>query len=147
MNFSLAGSSAHRIFQARILEWVAIFSSRGSSRPSDRIHVSSIGRWILYPEPTVDNSKHFGDSYRNVGAPLATQTVKNLPVMQETGVQSLVRKIPWRRKWLPSPVFLPRKSHGQRSLAGYSPRGCKRVGHNLATKQQQQEISKDEQKV
>ena len=33
-----------------------------------------------------------------------------------------VRKIPWRRKWQHSPVFLPGKSHGQRSLAGYSPR-------------------------
>ena len=30
-------------------------------------------------------------------------------------------KIPWRRKWQPVPVFLPGKSHGQRSLAGYSP--------------------------
>ena len=29
----------------------------------------------------------------------------------------------WRRKWQPTPVFLPRESHGQRSLAGYSPRG------------------------
>ena len=32
-----------------------------------------------------------------------------------------VRKIPWRRKWQPTPVFLPGKFHGQRSLAGYSP--------------------------
>ena len=32
-----------------------------------------------------------------------------------------VRTIPWRRKWQPTPVFLPRKSHGQRSLVGYSP--------------------------
>ena len=32
-----------------------------------------------------------------------------------------VKKIPWRRKWLPTPVFLPRESHGQRSLVGYSP--------------------------
>ena len=32
-----------------------------------------------------------------------------------------VRKIPWRRKWLPTPVFLPGESHGQRSLVGYSP--------------------------
>ena len=32
-----------------------------------------------------------------------------------------VGKIPWRRKWQPTPVFLPGKSHGQRSLAGYSP--------------------------
>ena len=46
-----------------------------------------------------------------------------------------VRKIPWRRKWQPTPVFLPGKSHGQRSLAGYSPGGHKRVGHDLATKQ------------
>ena len=36
-----------------------------------------------------------------------------------------VRKIPWRRKWQPSPIFLPGKSHGQRSLAGFSPWGCK----------------------
>ena len=34
-------------------------------------------------------------------------------------------KIPWRRKWQPTPVFLPGESHGQRSLAGYSPWGCK----------------------
>ena len=34
---------------------------------------------------------------------------------------SWVRKIPWRRKWQPTPVFFPGKSHGQRSLAGYSP--------------------------
>ena len=35
--------------------------------------------------------------------------------------------IPWRRKWKPTPVFLPEKSHGQRSLAGYSPWGCKEL--------------------
>ena len=39
----------------------------------------------------------------------------------------LVGKIPWRRKWQPSPVFLPGKSHGQRSLAGYSSWGCKEL--------------------
>ena len=36
-----------------------------------------------------------------------------------------VRQIPWRREWLPTPVFLPGESHGQRSLAGYSPQGRK----------------------
>ena len=36
-----------------------------------------------------------------------------------------IRKIPWRRKWLPTPVFWPGKSHEQRSLVGYSPQGCK----------------------
>ena len=47
------------------------------------------------------------------------QRVKRLPAMRETWVG----KIPWRRKWQPIPVFLPGESHGQRSLAGYSPRG------------------------
>ena len=38
-----------------------------------------------------------------------------------------VRKNPWRRKWQPTPLFLPRKSHRQRSLAGYSPWGHKEL--------------------
>ena len=37
------------------------------------------------------------------------------------GFNPWVRKIPWRREWQPTPVFLPGKSHGQRSLVGYSP--------------------------
>ena len=38
-----------------------------------------------------------------------------------------VVKIPWRKKWQPTPVFLPAKSHGQRSLTGYSPWGFKGI--------------------
>ena len=34
-------------------------------------------------------------------------------------------KIPWRKKWQPTPVFLPGESHGRRSLVGYNPRGHK----------------------
>ena len=41
-----------------------------------------------------------------------------------------VEKIPWRRKWQPTPVFLPGKSHRQRSLVGYSPWGCKESDTN-----------------
>ena len=41
------------------------------------------------------------------------------------GFDARVGKIPWRRKWQPTPGFSPGKSHGQRSLAGYSPRGHK----------------------
>ena len=44
------------------------------------------------------------------------------------GLDPWVRKIPWRRKQQPSPVFLPGKSHGHRSLAGYSSWGQERVG-------------------
>ena len=36
-------------------------------------------------------------------------------------------KSPWRRKWQPTPVFVPRESNGQRSFVGYSPRGCKEL--------------------
>ena len=49
--------------------------------------------------------------------------------MRDTGEAGLIpgsgRSIPWRRKWQPTPVFLPGKSHGRRSLVGYSPWGCK----------------------
>ena len=47
------------------------------------------------------------------------------------GFDTWVGKIPWRRKWQPTPVFLPGKFHGQRSLAVYSPWG-RRVEHNWA---------------
>ena len=52
------------------------------------------------------------------------QTVKYLRVIQKTHVP-WVRKIPWRRKLQPTPVFLPEESLGQRSLVGYSPWGHK----------------------
>ena len=50
--------------------------------------------------------------------------------MQETKVNPWVGKIPWRSKWQPTPVSLPGESLGQRSLAGYSPSGYKRVRHD-----------------
>ena len=39
-----------------------------------------------------------------------------------------IRKIPWRRKWQPTPLFLPGESRGQRSLVGYSPQDRKESG-------------------
>ena len=53
------------------------------------------------------------------------------------GLNPWLAETPWRRKWQPTPVFLPGRFHGQRSLAGYSPWGHKRIRHDLATKQQQ----------
>ena len=54
------------------------------------------------------------------------------------GFDSWVRKIPWRREWPPTPVLLPEKFHGQRSLAGYRPWGCKELDttERLSTKAQ-----------
>ena len=51
--------------------------------------------------------------------------VKNLRAMQEPGFDPWIGKIPWRRAWQPTPVFLPGESLGQRSLVGYSPWGRK----------------------
>ena len=59
-------------------------------------------------------------------ASLVAQVVNNLSAMQETQVQSLVRKI-WRKECLPTPVFLPEEFHRQRSLDGYSPWGLKEL--------------------
>ena len=61
------------------------------------------------------------------GASLVARMVKNLPAMQETR-DPWVGKVSWRRKWPPTPVFLPGKFHGMRSLAGYSLWGCKELG-------------------
>ena len=58
---------------------------------------------------------------------LVAQTVKCLPTMLETRDRSLGREDLWRRKWQPTPVLLPGKSHGQRNLVGYSPWGCKEL--------------------
>ena len=52
------------------------------------------------------------------------QMVMNLPAMQKTWVLS-PGSIPWRKDWLPTPVFLPGEFHGQRSLVGCSPWGHK----------------------
>ena len=60
--------------------------------------------------------------------------VKNSPAIQETGDMGLIPgKIPWRRAWQPTSVFLPGKSHGQRSLAGCSPWGRKESNTAEAT--------------
>ena len=98
MDLSPPGSSVYGILWARILEWVAMPSSRGHSWPRDQTrisYVSFIGRWVV------------------------AQMVKNLPSSAGDLVNPWIGKSPWRREWLPTPVFLPREFHGQRTLAGY----------------------------
>ena len=59
--------------------------------------------------------------------------VKNLlETRLRGGFDPWVRKIPWRREWLPTPAFLPGEFYRRRSLAGYNPWGC-RVGHDWVT--------------
>ena len=55
--------------------------------------------------------------------------------IKRCGFNPWIRKIPWRRKWQPTPVILPGKSPGQRSLAGYNPWGCRELDMTEATEQ------------
>ena len=70
------------------------------------------------------------EAIRGTLTSLVTQTAKHLSTMWETWVWSLGWEVPWRRKWQPTPVLLPRKSHGRRSLVSM---GSQRVRHDWAT--------------
>ena len=95
VDYSLPGSSVHGILQARILEWVTISDYKAI--------ISQLS------------------GYR-----ICLQKKKRICLQcRRPGFDPWVRKIPWRRKWQPPPAFLPGESHEQRSLAGYSPWGCK----------------------
>ena len=98
MNCSLPDSSVHGILQARILEWAAVFSTQGLSQSLPLCR-------CLYH--------------------LSHQGSQKEPACQYRRCETRVGKIPWRRERQPTPVFLPGASHGQRSLAGYSPQGGK----------------------
>ena len=99
---------------------------------------------ILLPAPVsarllISSSKIFllkrTSSYKHCGETIKGMSSKGLPWRlsgQESSCSSgrcmfypWVREIPWRRKWKPTPVFLPGEPHGQRSLVGYSPWGHK----------------------
>ena len=62
-----------------------------------------------------------------ISTSLVAQLVKNPPAIRETWIQSLGWEEPWKREWLPTPVFLTGEFYGQRSLAGYSPWGLEQL--------------------
>ena len=106
MDYSLPGSSVHGIFQARVLEWVDIAFLWDWS--------GSLSFPVLWPLLSFQISWYI--ECRTFTASCFTTTYC----------------APWRRQWHPTPVLLPGKSHGWRSLVGCSPQGH-RVGHNWAT--------------
>ena len=66
----------------------------------------------------------------HIGASQAALVVKNPPANAgdiQDEFSPWNGKIPWRRAWQPTPIFLPREFHGQRRLAGCSPWGCKEL--------------------
>ena len=79
-----------------------------------------MGKWPLYYLFVCQSPVNFIDVSLTRGF-RGGAGVKNLQEMQETRVQYLSWEDPWRRKWQLTPTFFPGKSHGQRSLAGYSP--------------------------
>ena len=89
----------------------------GSSSPADKARVG-LGSSASGRTPAV------GTAFLWV-FPLLAQTVKRLPTVRERRVRSLGQEGPLRRKWPPTSVLLTGKSHGPRSLVGYSPWGRK----------------------
>ena len=74
-------------------------------------------------------------SYINPWASQVAPVVKNSPAnasrCKRCEFEPLFGKIPCKSSWQPTPVFLPEESHGQRSLTGYSPQGCKELNMTL----------------
>ena len=101
------GPQPVKILQARILEWVATIQSRIRRHIGNIAVLFGLPRWPSGKESACQDSRH--------------------------GFDPWVGKIPWRREWQPALVFLPGKSHRQRSLASCGPWGRKRVGQDLAT--------------
>ena len=112
MDCSLLGSSIHGIFQARLLEWGAIAFSK---------------YWVYRFKISPSNEYSWLISFRmNWFDLLAVQgTLKSL-LQHHSSKASILRCSAFfqRKQWHPTPVVLPGKSHGWRSLVGYSPWGC-----------------------
>ena len=129
------------ILQTRILEWVAMPSSRGNSQPRDWTQVSHItGRfftiWATREEDSSlpDLSLYGGNLSEKAMATHSSTFAWKIPWVEEPdGLQSigslrvghnwatslsLFTFMHWRRKWQPTPVFLPGESQGQGSLVG-----------------------------
>ena len=104
--------------------WTRVKGTRGGLVEAPRLETSGL----------ISPYSHVLPVFRGA-SPMAQQLRTHLQCRRH-GFDPWVRKIPWRSKWQPSPVFLPGKSHGQRSLVGYSLRDG-RVRHDLVTKQQQ----------
>ena len=85
--------------------------------------------------PIVHRSQRARHTWSNLGhmhaslpqTSLGVQTLENLLPMQKIWVWSLLQEDPWRREWLPNPVFWPGEFHGQKSLVGYSQWGHKEL--------------------
>ena len=100
---------------------VATPFSKGSSQPRDGIRVPCTADRLLIIWATIVQLSCELANLKFMGSPGGSDSKKSACNAGDTEDSSSVRKIPWRRKWQPTLVFLPGQSHGQRSLEGYSP--------------------------
>ena len=142
---STRGSPVPGILQARTLEWVAISFSdawKWKVKVKSLSHVRlSVTPWTAAHQAPLSMGFSRQEFWCGVPLPSLITDKESSCLPRRHRFNPWVGQIPWRRKWQPTLVFLPGESHGQRSLAGYSPWGHKRVRHNLATKQQQKQIT------
>ena len=99
-----------------------------SLRKWERSGRNAQGEERIYQKLDVISSPGWGFPGGAYGKESACQCGKQ----KRRGLDPWVGKVPWRSAWQPTPVFLPGEPHGQRSLAGYSPQGCKRIRHGWA---------------
>ena len=132
MDCSLSDSSVHGISHARILESVAItYIHRIFPTQRSNPCLLHLLYWQLDSLPLC----HLGSHISKV----QSQITKRIYFINNSKKDSNFFPLSiyyGLASWKPTPVFLPGKSHGQRSLAGYSPWCLKRFGHYLAIKQQ-----------
>ena len=137
MDCSLLGSSVHGIAQARILEWVAISFSRVFPNPGMKpMSLALADRFFTSEPPGSPTFRRQEQTKKNSIQSFRENLVLSKTLFQTSSLQNCERidfcfcnpsnllffvvsqsqETNWRRKWQPTPVFLPGKSHGQRSL-------------------------------
>ena len=107
MGCSILSSSIHGIFQARVLEWLVVFFSRGSSQPRDQTWVFCTADRCFTIWATRETLFMFKHPWNYLGLPWWLSWSRICLQCGRPEFDPWVRKIPWRRKWLPIPIFWP----------------------------------------
>ena len=118
----------HLTFCCPLLLLHSVFPSIGDFSSESALHI----QWPKYWGFSINNSplsEYLGlISFRNFGLPGWLSGKKNSTCQwRRCRFDLWIGKLPWRKKWQPIPVFLPGKSHGQKSLEGYNQQGCKNL--------------------
>ena len=126
MDYRPPGSFVLGILQARIMEWVAVTSSRGSSRPRDRIPVHCIaGRFFaIWATKEAHRQQYLGSNLSSACGWPWTSCLDSVSLLSHLWDTSAYV---WRRRWHPTLVLLPGESHGWRRLVDCSPWGCEEL--------------------